>query len=251
LLQCKNNDKSEKAGEKMEKTVLVADDDRDIVRLITESLKLEQFKAIPAYSGKEALSSLKENKIDFVVLDIMMPEMDGLEVCRSIRSEYNIPILLLSARDRDMDKIIGLEIGADDYMTKPFSIQELTSRIKAHFRKVDRLYKEWNGLRQEKDMNTQASSSPLVLNEKTFETFLNNQKLELSTKEFLILSFLKNHPNNVLTREQIYENVWGDEYGELNTVTVHIKNIRKKLGGQYDFIKTIWGVGYKYVEGNE
>lgn len=230
---------------------MVADDDRDIVRLITESLRFEQFKMVPAYSGKEALSILKKNKIDFIVLDIMMPEMDGLEVCRNIRSEYSIPILLLSARDRDMDKIIGLEIGADDYMTKPFSIQELTSRIKAHLRKVDRLYKEWNGLMQEKDMNNQASSSPLVLHEKTFESLLNNQKLELSTKEFQILFFLKNHPNNVLTREQIYENVWGDEYGELNTVTVHIKNIRKKLGGQYDFIKTIWGVGYKYVEGNE
>lgn len=115
---------------------MVADDDRDIVMLITESLKFEQFIAIPAYSGREALSILRENKIDFVVLDIMMPEIDGLEVCRNIRSEYNIPILLLSARNRDMDKIIGLEIGADDYMTKPFSIQELTSRIKAHFRKV-------------------------------------------------------------------------------------------------------------------
>lgn len=236
----------------MEKTVLVADDDRDIVRLITESLKFEQFHVIPAYSGKEALSILKENKIDFVVLDIMMPEMDGLEVCRNIRNEYhNIPILLLSARDRDIDKIIGLEIGADDYMTKPFSIQELTSRIKAHFRKIDRLYKEWNGLSQEKDQNTQSPSLPLVLNEKTFEAFLNDQKLELSTKEFQILSFLKNHPHNVLTREQIYENIWGDEYGELNTVTVHIKNIRKKLGGKCDFIKTVWGVGYKYVEGSE
>jgi DNA-binding response OmpR family regulator len=127
----------------MEKTILVVDDDPDIVRLISESLKLEQFKAIPAYTGIEALSILKENKIDFIVLDIMMPEMDGLEVCRNIRSEYCIPILLLSARDRDMDKIIGLEIGADDYMTKPFSIQELTSRIKAHFRKVNRLFKEW------------------------------------------------------------------------------------------------------------
>lgn len=231
----------------MEKTVLVADDDRDIVRLISDSLKFEQFKVIPAFSGKEALSFLKESKIDFVVLDIMMPEMDGLEVCRKIRSEYSIPILLLSARDRDMDKIIGLEIGADDYMTKPFSIQELTSRIKAHFRKVDRLYKEWNDNKQEKNMKS-PTLSPLILNEKTFEAFLNHQKLELSTKEFQILSFLKNHPNNVVTREQIYENVWGDEYGELNTVTVHIKNIRKKLGEQYDFIKTIWGVGYKYVE---
>ncbi|MBT2691296.1 response regulator transcription factor [Bacillus sp. ISL-47] len=232
----------------MEKTILVADDDRDIVKLIAESLKFEQMKVIPAYSGRETLSILKENKVDFVVLDIMMPEMDGLEVCRNIRSEYSIPILLLSARDRDMDKIIGLEIGADDYMTKPFSIQELTSRIKAHFRKVDRLYKEWNRLSQEREMNIQVASSPLVLNEKTFDAFLNNQKLELSAKEFQILSFLMKYPNNVLTREQIYENVWGDEFGDLNTVTVHIKNIRNKLGKEYSFIKTIWGVGYKYVE---
>lgn len=241
--------KNNKAGEKMEKTILVADDDRDIVKLISESLKFEQYSVIPAYSGKEVLSIMKENKIDFVVLDIMMPEMDGLEVCRKIRSDYSIPILLLSARNREMDKIIGLEIGADDYMTKPFSIQELTSRIRAHFRKVERLYQEWKGLRLENDINNETSSSPLVLNDKTFEAILNNQKLELSTKEFQILSFLKNHPNNVLSREQIYDNVWGDEYGELNTVTVHIKNIRKKLGGQYDFIKTVWGVGYKYVEG--
>lgn len=230
---------------------MVVDDDQDIVKLITKSLRFEQFEAIPAYSGKEALSILKENHIDFVVLDIMMPEMDGLEVCRNIRNNYNIPILFLSARDRDIDKIIGLEIGADDYMTKPFSIQELTSRIKAHFRKVDRMYKEWNGLKTDSDINTSISVSSLVLNVKTFEAFLDNQKIDLSTKEFQILSFLKAHPNHVLTREQIYENVWGDEYGEINTVTVHIKNIRRKLGSQHDFIKTIWGVGYKYVEGKE
>ena len=231
----------------MDKIVLVVDDDKDIVKLITKSLRFEQFEVIPAYSGKEALAMLKENHIDFVVLDIMMPEMDGLETCRNIRSTYNIPILFLSARDRDIDKIIGLEIGADDYMTKPFSIQELTSRIKAHLRKVDRLYKEWNELSPNNDITT----SPLVLNENAFEAFLYNQKLDLSVKEFQILSFLKNHSNNVLSREQIYENVWGDEYGEINTVTVHIKNIRKKLGNQNDFIKTIWGIGYKYVEGKE
>lgn len=235
----------------MDKTVLVVDDDQDIVKLITKSLIYEQFEAIPAYSGIEALSILKENDIDFVILDIMMPGMDGLEVCRKIRKTYNIPILFLSARDSYIDKIIGLEIGADDYMTKPFSIQELTSRIKAHFRKVDRLYKEWNELTEDTNLNSQTVTSMLALNEKTFEAFLNNQRLDLSTKEFQILAFLMHHPNNVLTREQIYENIWGDEYGEINTVTVHIKNIRKKLGSQYDFIKTIWGVGYKYIEGKE
>ena len=136
-------------------------------------------------------------------------------------------------------------------MTKPFSIQELTSRIKAHFKKVDRLYKEWSELSVDINSNTQAVVSKLTLNEKTFEAFLYNQRLDLSTKEFQILSFLMQRPNNVLTREQIYENVWGDEYGEINTVTVHIKNIRKKLGTPNDFIKTIWGIGYKYIEGTE
>jgi DNA-binding response OmpR family regulator len=233
------------------KTILVVDDDPDIIKLITQSLKYEQFEVIPAYSGNEALAVLEERNVDFVVLDIMMPEMDGLEVCRNIRNGYNIPILFLSARDREIDKIIGLEIGADDYMTKPFSIQELTSRIKAHFRKVDRLFEKWKEGRMDADSGGTVSGSPLVLNEGTFEAFLNRQKLDLSTKEFQILAFLMQHPNMVLTREQIYENVWGDEYGEINTVTVHIKNIRKKLGTDYDLIKTIWGIGYKYAEGTK
>jgi len=228
----------------VQKKILVVDDDKDIVKLITKSLSYEGFEIISAYSGKEALYVLKENNIDFIILDIMMPDMDGLDVCRSIRKSYNTPILFLSARDKDIDKIVGLEIGADDYMTKPFSIQELNSRIRANFRKVDRLFKEWNEL----SPNGERTDSPLILNHKTFEAFLNNKKLNLSTKEFQILSMLMHNPNNVLTRERIYEYVWGDEYGELNTVTVHIKNIRKKLGPEYDFIKTIWGIGYKYKE---
>lgn len=231
-------------GIKMPKTILVVDDDEEIVKLITKSLRYEQFAIISACSGKEALSALEENHIDFIVLDIVMPDMDGLDVCRSIRNSYNVPILFLSARDKDIDKIVGLEIGADDYMTKPFSIQELVSRIKAHFRKVDRLFKEWDEL----SPSNEKADAPLILNDKTFEAFLNSRKLDLSTKEFQILSILMRHPNHVLTREQIYENVWGDEYGEINTVTVHIKNIRKKLGSEYDFIKTIWGIGYKYTE---
>jgi len=229
----------------MNKSVLIVDDDRDIVTLITKSLTFEQFQVIPAHLGKEALSLLESNTIDFVVLDINMPDMDGLEVCRNIRKNHNIPILFLSARDREMDKIIGLEIGADDYMTKPFSVGELTSRIKAHFRKTDRLYKEWGEV---KNAGNGSGISPLVLNEETYEAFLRGEKLDLSTKEFQVLSFLENHQGQVLSREQIYDSVWGDSYGDLNTITVHIKNIRKKLAG-YDAIKTIWGVGYKYVIG--
>ena len=229
----------------MSKTVLIVDDDRDIVTLIAKSLTLEQFSVIPAHSGKEAMLLLENSIVDFVILDINMPGMDGLEVCRSIRTNHNVPILFLSARDRDMDKIIGLEIGADDYMTKPFSVGELTSRIKAHFRKTDRLYKEWGEV---KNAGNGSNTFPLILNGETYEAFLRGEKLDLSTKEFQVLSFLENHPGQVLSREQIYDSVWGDSYGDLNTITVHIKNIRKKLAG-YDAIKTIWGVGYKHVIG--
>lgn len=228
----------------MSKTILVVDDDQEIVKLITKSLRYEQFEVITARSGEEALSVVNDNHIDFIVLDIVMPDMNGLDVCRNIRTSYNVPILFLSARDQDIDKIVGLEIGADDYMTKPFSIQELASRIKAHFRKVDRLHKEWDELSPGKEK----ADAPLILNDKTFEAFLHTRKLDLSAKEFQILSILMRHPNQVLSREQIYEKVWGDEYGEINTVTVHIKNIRKKLGPEHNFIKTIWGIGYKYTE---
>lgn len=230
----------------MLQTVLVVDDDKDIVRLVADGLQLEQFQVRTAYTGTEALEQIRLHPVDFVVLDIMMPGIDGLEVCRTIRRDYNIPILMLSARDRDIDKVIGLEIGADDYMAKPFSLQELTSRIKAHFRKVDRLQKEWQS-RQEDASPKSRELGALVLNEASYEAFLSGQKLDLSTKEFQILLFLSAHPNQVSTREQIYESVWGDEYGDINTVTVHIKNIRKKLGGGFDCIKTVWGVGYKFI----
>ncbi|UII56158.1 response regulator transcription factor [Cytobacillus spongiae] len=232
----------------MNKTILVVDDDRDIVRLIMDSLKYEDFHVIPAYSGKEAFEKLQQNPaIDFMILDIMMPEMDGLEFCRTVRHTYHHPIMFLSAKDRDIDKVIGLEIGADDYMTKPFSIQELISRVKAHFRRTDRIQQNLNVVQPNQDQESADSDYPLNLNVKTYEAFLYGDKLELSTKEFQILHYLFQHPNQVLTREQIYESVWGDEFGDINTVTVHIKNIRKKLGKEFEAIRTIWGVGYKFV----
>lgn len=223
----------------MDKRVLVVDDDRDIVRLVSDGLKYEQFEPLPAYSGQEALQMIQIQTVDFAILDIMMPGLDGLETCRKIRETHSIPILLLSARNRDIDKIVGLEIGADDYMTKPFSVQELIARIKAHFRRVERMEQELRG----------ADSAPvpsLFVDEHTYEAYMDGKKLDLSTKEFQILNYLVCHPNRVLSREQIYKSVWGEEYGDMNTVTVHIKNLRKKMGK--DFIKTIWGVGYKLIQ---
>lgn len=223
----------------MDKRVLVVDDDRDIVRLVSDSLRYEQFEPLPAYSGQEALQMIQVQTVDFAILDIMMPGLDGLETCRKIRDTHSIPILLLSARDRDIDKVVGLEIGADDYMTKPFSVQELIARIKAHFRRMERMEQELRG--------TDSPQVPsLFVDEHTYEAYMDGKKLDLSTKEFQILNYLVCHPNRVLSREQIYKSVWGEEYGDMNTVTVHIKNLRKKMGK--DFIKTIWGVGYKLIQ---
>ncbi|MBB6638186.1 response regulator transcription factor [Cohnella thailandensis] len=232
----------------MSRTVLVVDDDKDIVRLIADGLKYEQFEVKSAYSGAEALAVMQAAGVDFVILDIMMPGMDGLEVCRVIRERHATPILFLSARDREMDKIIGLEIGADDYMTKPFSVHELTSRVKAHFRKMERLHREWESRQEEPQSSAQVhAKGVLQLNEATYEAHLQGDKLDLSTKEFQILLYFFGRPNQVLTREQIYASVWGDDYGDMNTVTVHIKNIRKKLDSYSECIKTVWGVGYKFA----
>ncbi|MEI7024876.1 response regulator transcription factor [Paenibacillus sp. y28] len=228
----------------MKKTILVADDDADIVRLISDNLVMEQFHVLKAYSGKEALAQAASTEIDLLLLDIMMPEMDGLEVCRRIRANKNIPIILISARDRELDKIIGLEIGADDYVTKPFSVMELVARVKAHFRKVERLEEEICIRRSATE--SKRANRPLVLNENTFEALLDGKKLDLSTKEFQLLHFLSENPNIVFSREQIYDRVWGHDFGDMNTVTVYIKNLRKKLAPK-SFIVTIWGIGYKFV----
>ncbi|MCS1352165.1 response regulator transcription factor [Mechercharimyces sp. CAU 1602] len=231
-----------------QRTVLVVDDDKDIVRLITETLQYEQFTVIAAYSGQETLEKLRQHpEISFLILDIMMPGIDGLEVCRRVRAEKSIPILLLSARDREMDKVIGLEIGADDYMTKPFSVQELAARVKAHFRKSDRMRHHIYQHQGQVGGNL-LRVSRLVISEHTYEAFLDGEKLDLSTKEFQILHYLVRHANQVLTREQVYANVWGDELGDVHTVTVHIKNLRKKLGNKQNYIKTVWGVGYKFID---
>ncbi|WP_309868520.1 response regulator transcription factor [Desmospora profundinema] len=220
----------------MRRNVLVADDDRDIVRLIRDALEYEGFHVRAAHDGRSTYEIVKQETVDFIILDIMMPEMDGLETCRLIRKNHGVPILILSARDRELDKIVGLEIGADDYMTKPFSVQELAARVKAHFRRIERLRHEWGEGKPD---------SPLQLDERTYEVFVDGSPIDLSTREFQILHHLASRPNQVVSREQLYASVWGDTWGDRNTVTVHIKNLRKKLGR--DFIKTVWGVGYKFV----
>ncbi|MFC7439622.1 response regulator transcription factor [Laceyella putida] len=231
----------------MARNILIVDDDPDIIQLLTEALTYERFQVFSAANGRCALKAVERHPIDLIVMDIMMPEMDGLETIRKIRQRYHMPIILLSARDREIDKVIGLEIGADDYVAKPFGVQELVARIKAHFRRLERLAM----FQSERDGGVDSPSTGLHMNEQTYEAFLNGDKLDLSTKEFQILHFLYQHHNQVLTREQIYQSVWDDNIGDLNTVTVHIKNIRKKLGEGSAMIKTIWGVGYKFLLSGE
>ncbi|QRG69185.1 response regulator transcription factor [Brevibacillus choshinensis] len=219
-------------------TILIADDDPDIVRLLAESFQDEGFLTIEAQNGKEALEKALDPSLSLILLDIMMPEMDGLDVCRKIRNSVNIPILFLSAKDRELDRVIGLEVGADDYILKPFSISELIARVRAHLRRENRYITATKSIH----------SGSLTINKDTFEVFHHDKRVELSTKEFQILLYLAENANRVLSREQIYNAIWGEsEFGDINTVTVHIKNLRSKLEHDKHYIKTVWGIGYKFV----
>ena len=227
--------------------ILVADDDREILKLISESLEDEGFYVHTASNGREVLERVSSDQVSLFILDIMMPGMDGLEVCRSIRHQTAAPIIFLSAKSRELDKVVGLEVGADDYVTKPFSVNELVARVKAHLRRE----------RRKRFENETAPAGNAIcfgnvsINKETYELFVDSEKVNLSTKEFQILVYLVENKNLVLSREQIYDAIWGQsEFGDLNTVTVHIKNLRDKMDKENQYIKTVWGVGYKFVGGS-
>lgn len=222
--------------------ILVADDDREIVRLIGDSLEDEGYEVLSAYDGKQVLEQLARSVVSLIILDVMMPEMDGLEVCRKIRNEIAVPIILLSAKGREIDKVVGLEVGADDYLAKPFSVNELIARVKAHLRREKRNNK---AVKDE----TIFGFDDITIHKDKYEVFKNGRNINLSTKEFQILLYLIENKNLVLSREQIYDAIWGvgSDYCDLNTVTVHIKNLRNKIDPENDYIKTVWGVGYKFT----
>jgi DNA-binding response OmpR family regulator len=225
----------------MSEQILVADDDRDIAAIIAEVLTDEGYLVHTADNGLEVLAKIKDHEINLLILDIMMPEMDGLEVLTQLKKEIDIPVILLSAKGRDIDKVIGLQIGADDYMSKPFSMDELIARVYAHLRREHRRDKTKEILQL----------GNIELNKSTFQAFVSGKTADFSTKEFLILSYLIENKGQVLTREQIYEAVWKDAYGgDMTTVTVHIKNIRSKLGHESNLLETVWGVGYRMTGGH-
>lgn len=225
----------------MPKQILVADDDSDIAAIIAEVLTDEGYLVHTASNGLEVLDKINTHEISLLILDIMMPEMDGLEVLTQLKKESNFPVMILSAKGRDIDKVIGLQIGADDYMAKPFSLDELVARVSAHLRREHRREKT----------NEIIRLGTIELNKSTFQVFVKGTPKDFSTKEFLILSYLIENKGQVLTREQIYEAVWKDAYGgDMTTVTVHIKNIRSKLGYESSLLETVWGVGYRMTGGH-
>lgn len=225
--------------------ILIVDDDKEIVQLIAIYLQNEGFKVSKAYNGEEALALFEHSKIDLVVLDVMMPKIDGMEVCRILREKNHVPILMVSAKSEDLDKITGLMSGADDYLTKPFNPLELTARVKTLIRRAY-LYQEE---RQEDEILIRVGS--LEVN-KTFHTAkVNGRIIPLTAKEFEILYLMAANPGRVFSSEELFELVWKEKYfSSNNTVMVHISNLREKLEKElgYKMIKTVWGVGYKIDE---
>ncbi len=220
--------------------VLIVDDDAHIVDLIRLYLEKDGFATTCALNGKEALAKFKEEAPSIVILDIMMPEMDGWQVCREIRRISNIPIIMLTAKGETFDKVLGLELGADDYMVKPFEPKELVARLKAVLRRFET-----------KDTQTvQEIIFPnLTINLSNYDLKINGNITEIPPKELELLYFLASNPNRVYTREQLLEEVWGfDYFGDSRTVDVHIKRLREKLEGVEGNwqLKTVWGVGYKF-----
>jgi DNA-binding response OmpR family regulator len=222
--------------------ILIADDEVNIAALIADSLSDEGFETVVVHDGPAVLSELsKDTDFNLIILDIMMPGIDGLEICRRIRDTVKCPIIFVTAKSRTLDTLLGLELGADDYITKPFVVEELTAKVKAHIRRDKRM------------AETEALSDTLTIGELTikkdsFEVYINDKRIDLSTREFQLLAYLAENIGRVLTREQIFDAVWGMAYSDIGSVTVTIKNLRDKIDPDNRYIKTIWGVGYKMVK---
>ena len=224
--------------------ILVVDDDKEIVGAIEIYLKNEGYNILKAYNGKEALDIVDKNDIHLILLDIMMPEKDGLETLEELRKTKNIPVILLSAKSEDYDKIGGLNLGADDYITKPFNPLELIARVKSHLRR----YVSLGTIKKEEDDNVY-STGELVLNDDTKKVTVDGKEVKLTATEFNILKFLIQNKGKVYSIPDIYENVWKEEgFGAENIIAVHIRHIREKIEinpKEPRYLKVIWGVGYK------
>ena len=223
----------------MEK-ILIVDDENDIAELIKDILEDEGYNVTIKNNGTDAINEVKENNYDIILLDIMMPDISGTEVCANIRNITNCPIIFISAKTQLIDKLVGFEVGADDYITKPFINEELVARVKAHLRREGRI--------ENKLKSNVIEIGEIKLNKESFEVFKNEELIMLSTKEFELLKYLMENAGIVLSKEQIYQSVWKNNYGDIGTVAVNIKSLRNKLDNEEKYIKTIWGMGYKFIK---
>lgn len=226
------------------KKILIIEDEKSIAELERDYLEINSYSVDIEYSGDIGLRRAKSGDYDLIILDLMLPKVDGFEICKQIRLESNIPILMVSARKEDIDKIRGLGLGADDYIIKPFSPSELVARVKAHLARYDRL----TGDKKEKKEEIRIRG--IYIDKLSRRVFLNDNEIILTTKEFDLLSFLAEHPNRVFSKSEIFERIWGiDAFGDIATVTVHIGKLREKLEvnpAKPRFIETVWGAGYRF-----
>ncbi|MEW9501155.1 response regulator YycF [Jeotgalibacillus marinus] len=228
----------------MEKKILVVDDEKPIADILQFNLKKEGYEVHCAYDGDEALVKIEEVKPDLVLLDIMLPIRDGMEVCREVRKKYDMPIIMLTAKDSEIDKVLGLELGADDYVTKPFSTRELVARVKANLRRHQAL----KGQLEEEGVTNEVSVGAITIHPDAYMVSKRGDTIELTHREFELLHYLSKHIGQVMTREHLLQTVWGyDYYGDVRTVDVTVRRLREKIEDNPShpvWIVTRRGVGY-------
>lgn len=230
----------------MSDKILIVDDEQEIADLIEVYLKNENYIVFKFYSAEEALECINTTELDLAILDVMLPDISGFTLCQRIREKYTYPVIMLTAKDEEIDKITGLSLGADDYVTKPFRPLEMVARVKAQLRR----YKRYNPVHSADISEPVITHSGLVLNVNTHECLLNEKPLTLTPTEFSILRILLEKLGNVVSAEDLFHQIWQDEYYSKsnNTITVHIRHLREKMNDTVDnpkYIKTVWGVGYK------
>lgn len=226
------------------KKILIVEDEVSIAELEKDYLELSGFEVKMKNDGLEGLNEALKSNYDLIILDIMLPSMDGFEICKRVREEKNTPILMVTAKKEDIDKIRGLGLGADDYITKPFSPSELVARVKAHLSRFERL------TGSEKVQNNIIEIRGLKIDKTARRVWVDGEEKQFTTKEFDLLTFLAENPNHVFTKEELFQKIWDmDSIGDIATVTVHIKKIREKIEyntAKPQYIETIWGVGYRF-----
>jgi DNA-binding response OmpR family regulator len=226
------------------KKILIIEDEQSIAELERDYLEINSFSVDIENSGDTGLRKAKSEDYDLIILDLMLPKIDGFEICKEIRKESNVPILMVSAKKEDIDKIRGLGLGADDYITKPFSPSELVARVKAHISRYERL------IGDKEPKKAEINIRGLRIDKMSRRVFLNDKEVTFTTKEFDLLSFLAENPNRVFSKDDLFEKIWGiDSFGDIATVTVHIGKLREKIEAnpsKPQYIETVWGAGYRF-----